>query len=123
MLRFTDEQQAFVLANRRQFNASQIAMAENHGQTLIGNALPLPKDVWGLWDREAVEVQRTTLRVFNDLSSSVSMPMPIGKLVHHFQTVSDSGSVNVSLDGRSKGRTDQPVFADRKSTRLNSSHV
>jgi len=28
MLRFTDEQQAFVLANRRQFNASQIAMAE-----------------------------------------------------------------------------------------------
>lgn len=111
MLRFTDEQQAFVLANRRQFNASQIAMAENHGQTLVGNALPLPKDVWGLWDREAVEVQRTTLRVFNDLSSSVSMPMPIGKLVHHFQTVSDSGSVNVSLDGRSKGRTDQPVFA------------
>ena len=111
MLRFTDEQQAFVLANRRQFNASQIAMAKNHGQTLIGNALPLPKDVWGLWDREAVEVQRTTLRVFNDLSSSVSMPMPIGKLVHHFQTVSDSGSVNVSLDGRSKGRTDQPVFA------------
>jgi hypothetical protein len=111
MLRFTDEQQAFVLANRRQFNASQIAMAENHGQTLIGNALPLPTDVWGLWDREAVEVQRTTLRVFNDLSSSVSMPMPIGKLVHHFQTVSDSGSVNISLDGRSKGRTDQPVFA------------
>ena len=111
MLRFTDEQQSFVLANRRQFNASQIAMAENHGQTLIGNALPLPKDVWGLWDREAVDVQRTTLRVFNDLSSSVSMPMPIGKLVHHFQTVSDSGSVNVSLDGRSKGRTDQPVFA------------
>ena len=111
MLRFTDEQQAFVLANRRQFNASQIAMAENHGQTLIGNALPLPKDVWGLWDREAVEVQRTTLRVFNDLSSSVSIPMPIGKLVHHFQTVSDSGQVNVSLDGRSKGRPDQPVFA------------
>ena len=111
MLRFTKEQQVFVLANRRQFNASQIAMAETHGQTLIGNALPLPKDVWGLWDREAVEVQRTTLRVFNDLSSSVSIPMPIGKLVHHFQTVSDSGQVNVSLDGRSKGRPDQPVFA------------
>ena len=39
------------------------------------------------------------------------MPMPIGKLVHYFQTISDSGSVNVSLDGRSKARTDQPVFA------------
>lgn len=111
MLRFTKEQEAFVLANRRQFNASQAAMASAHGQTLVGNALPLPKDVWGEWDREGIEVQRTTLGVFNDLAASVSMPMPIGKLVHYFQTISDSGSANISLDGRSKGRTDQPVFA------------
>jgi uncharacterized linocin/CFP29 family protein len=110
MLRFTPEQQAFVLANRRQFNASQVAIANAHGQTLIGNALPLPKDVWGQWDREGIEVQRTTLAVFNDLAATVSTPMPIGKLVHHFQTISDSGQANVSLDGRSKGRTDQPVF-------------
>ncbi|KPF74558.1 encapsulating for peroxidase [Blastomonas sp. AAP25] len=110
MLRFTPEQQAFVLANRRQFNASQVALANAHGQTLIGNALPLPKDVWGQWDREGVELQRTTLAVFNDLAASVATPMPIGKLVHHFQTISDSGSVNISLDGRSKARTDQPVF-------------
>ena len=111
MLRFTPEQQAFVLANRRQFNASQVALANAHGQTIIGNALPLPKDVWGQWDREGVEIQRTTLAVFNDLAATVSTPMPIGKLVHHFQTISDSGQANVSLDGRSKGRTDQPVFA------------
>lgn len=110
MLRFTPEQQAFVLANRRQFNAQQTALANAHGQTMIGNALPLPKDVWGQWDREGVELQRSTLAVFNDLAASVATPMPIGKLVHHFQTISDSGSVNVSLDGRSKGRTDQPVF-------------
>lgn len=110
MLRFTPEQQAFVLANRRQFNASQVALANAHGQTLIGNALPLPKDVWGQWDREGVEIQRTTLAVFNDLAATVTTPMPIGKLVHHFQTISDSGQANVSLDGRSKGRTDQPVF-------------
>ena len=38
------------------------------------------------------------------------MPMPIGKLIHYFQTVSDSGEVNVSLDGRSKARTDQQVI-------------
>ena len=44
------------------------------------------------------------------VSRAVAMPMPIGKLVHHFQTVSDSGEVNVSLDGRPKGRTDQPVI-------------
>lgn len=111
MLRFTTEQQAFVLGNRREFNARQKQMAELHGNTmLIGNALPLPKDVWGQWDREGIEVQRDVLAVFNDLSASVSTPMPIGKLIHHFQTISDSGSVNVSLDGRSKARTDQPVF-------------
>lgn len=110
MLRFTPDQQAFILANRRQFNAHQTAMAGLHGSTMVGNALPLPKDVWGEWDREAVELQRSTLAVFNDLAASVAVPMPIGKLVHHFQTVSDSGTINVSLDGRSKARTDQPVF-------------
>jgi len=111
MLRFTTEQQAFVLANRRDFNARQATMAELHGSTmLLGNALPVPKDVWGVWDREGIEVQREVLSVFNDLAASVSVPMPIGKLVHHFQTISDSGNVNVSLDGRSKARTDQPVI-------------
>ncbi len=110
MLRFTTEQQAFILGNRREFNARQNQLAELHGNTMIGNALPLPKDVWGQWDREGIEVQRDVLAVFNDLAASVSTPMPIGKLVHHFQTISDSGSVNVSLDGRSKARTDQPVF-------------
>jgi hypothetical protein len=109
MLRFTQEQQAFVLSNRREFNARQGLIA-NQGETLLGNALPLPKDVWGMWDREGVAIQRDVLPVFNDLAASVSTPMPIGKLVHHFQTISDSGSVNKSLDGRSKARTDQPVF-------------
>lgn len=110
MLRFTQEQQAFVLANRREFNARQTALANASGQAFLGNALPLPKDVWGMWDREGVAIQRDVLAVFNDLAASVSTPMPIGKLVHHFQTISDSGSVNKSLDGRSKARTDQPVF-------------
>jgi hypothetical protein len=110
MLRFTTEQQAFVLANRRDFNARQAQLGELHGSTMLGNALPIPKDVWGVWDREGIEIQREVLSVFNDLSASVAMPMPIGKLVHHFQTISDSGEINVSLDGRSKARTDQPVF-------------
>lgn len=111
MLRFTEAQQELILANRRQFNARQKALAELHGNTsLVGNAMTLPKDVWGDWDREAVEIQRELLVVFNDLASAVQMPMPIGKLVHYFQTISDSGNVNVSLDGRSKARTDQPTI-------------
>lgn len=116
MLRFTQDQQAAVLHNRRVFNARQTAMAETHGlnngaPALTGNATTLPKDVWGEWDREAVEIQREVLSVFNDLAASVAMPMPIGKLIHYFQQISDSGSVNVSLDGRSKARTDQPTIA------------
>jgi len=113
MLLFTKEQQAFILANRREFNERQTKLANLMGSTamMIGNAAPIPKDVWGVWDREGIEIQREVLSVFNDLSASVSQPMPIGKLVHYFQTISDSGEANVSLDGRSKARTDQQVYA------------
>lgn len=113
MLLFTPEQQQVVLANRRAFNARQAQLANALGDQagLMGNASTLPKDVWGEWDRDGVAIQREVLSVFNDLAASVAMPMPIGKLVHHFQTVSDSGEVNVSMDGRSKARRDRPVIA------------
>lgn len=111
MLRFSPEQAQAVIANRRQFNQRQAAMNADIGVTagFIGNAAPVPKDVWGTWDREAVELQRSRLAVFNDLAASVATPMPIGKLIHYFQTVTDSGEINVSLDGRSKAKTDQPM--------------
>lgn len=114
MLRFTPQQQALVLHNRSTFNDRQRAMSlafnlQNSAvSALVGNASPLPRDVWGEWDREAVEIQREVLSVFNDLSASVGRPIAIGKLMHHFRQVSDSGEVNVSMDGRSKARTDQP---------------
>jgi len=111
MLRFTKEQQEILLNNRRAFNARQSAMANAFGATMLGNAQTLPKDVWGQWDREAVELQRSVLAVFNTLAATLSKPMPIGKLIHYFQTVSDSGQANISLDARSKGRTDKPTFA------------
>lgn len=110
MLKFTQTQQEFLLNNRRAFNARQQALANAMGSTMLGNAYSLPKDVWGQWDREGVELQRSTLAVFNDLAAAVSTPMPIGKLIHYFQTVSNSGSVNVSLDGRSDARIDKPTF-------------
>ncbi len=110
MLRFTEQQQAFLLNNRRNFSQRQNAMANAMGEGMIGNAHALPRDVWGQWDREGVALQRSLLPVFNDLAASVSTPMAIGKLVHYFQTISDSGEANVSLDGRSKARTDKPTF-------------
>lgn len=110
MLRFTNTQQEFLLNNRRAFNARQAAIASAMGSTMLGNAYALPKDVWGQWDREGVELQRSVLAVFNDLAAAVATPMPIGKLIHYFQTVSNSGSANVSLDGRSDARIDKPTF-------------
>ncbi len=107
MLRFTQAQQQMIINERRLFNAHQERLAAT---TTIGNAAPLPRDVWGMWDREGIEVQREVLSVFNDLAASVSVPVPIGKLVHHFQTISDSGEVNISLDGRSKANVDHPVY-------------
>lgn len=110
MLRFTTEQQAAVLANRRAMTARATALANQIAAAgeIIGNALSLPRDVWGEWDREAVQIQRQEMVIFNDLAASVSRPMPIGKLIHYFQTVSDSGEINVSLDGRSKAKLDKP---------------
>lgn len=111
MLRFSDEQARNLLANRRAFNAQQVAMNERIAHSgMIGNAQPVPRYVWEMWDREGVQLQRELLTVFNDLAASVSMTMPIGKLVHYFQTISDSGEVNISLDGRSKANTDQPAL-------------
>ncbi|BEO02788.1 encapsulating for peroxidase [Serratia marcescens] len=123
MLKFTKQQQALILNARRRWDMMQRNMATQHGfavndangqfiafDDLVGNASVLPKDVWGEWDRSAITVQRDVLAVFNDLASSVSRPMALGKIVHYFMTLSDSGDVNISLDGRGKAKTDQPVM-------------
>lgn len=125
MLKFSKDQAQFVLNSRRNWEAQQRRMADAHGFTInqvdnaimAGNALDgsastLPHEVWQEWDRDAVQIQRDVLAVFSDLAATNSRPMNIGKLVHYFQTVSDSGDVpNISLDGRSKGKTDQPTVA------------
>jgi hypothetical protein len=123
MLKFTKDQQALILNARRRWDAMQRNMAAQHGfavndangqfiafDELVGNASVLPKDVWGEWDRSAITIQRDVLSVFNDLAASVSRPMALGKIVHYFMTLSDSGDVNISLDGRGKAKTDQPVM-------------
>lgn len=94
-----------------ELHAMRLAFASNDPRLQLGNASPLPKDVWGEWDRESVEIQRDVLAVFNDLAGSVSRPIDIGKLIHYFRQVSDSGVVNISLDGRSKAKTDQQVYS------------
>lgn len=119
MLRFTPQQQKYILAQRSAFNAQQLAMNQSFGgqinsiyapgEVLVGNAFPVPKEAWGQWDRDGIEVARDVLAVFNDLSS-LSKAVDLSVLVNHFQTVSDSGQANISLDGIGKAKTDQPVI-------------
>jgi len=110
MLEYTPEQQRAVVANWKQFNAAQTALDAAQNGGLIGNAFALPRDVWQRWETEAVGIQRNVLAVFDDLSGSLSAPIGIGETVNNFMTVTDSGEVNVSLDGRSSALGDQPVF-------------
>lgn len=114
MLRFTKAQQELILNQRRLHISQHAQLAQQHGlngQVLVGNASPLPRDVWGEWDRESVEVQRNVLAVFNDLAASVSMPMNIGKMVHYFRQVTDSGEAVVNLDGRQQAKADAQEYA------------
>lgn len=122
MLKFTPRQQALIINSRRRWDFMHQNLAAQYGFAMndingalfahdefAGNASTLPKDVWGAWDKNAVLIQRDTLAVFNDLAASVSKPVPLGKIVNYFRTLSDSGDVNISLDGRSKARLDSPV--------------
>lgn len=99
-------------ANQRRMGALQgVASDVNQKQSLHGNAFPIHKDQWGEWAKDGIELQRSQLGVFNDLASSVSRTYPIGELVDYFQTISDSSEdVSFSLDGRSRGKTDQAVL-------------
>lgn len=106
MLKFSKEQEALILNERRAYDQSHKELAAKG--VFMGNASTVPKDVWGEWDREGIEIQRDVLAVFNDLSS-LSRSLPIGKQVHFYQTISDSSEVNISMDGRGKAKTDQPL--------------
>ncbi len=105
MLRFTTDQEQAVLRARAAFNASQTAMAAQHA--LIGNAAPIPLDAWRRIDQRATRIQRDVLAVFNRLAAANTTPIAIGDLVSYFPKISDSGSVHVSMDGRSQGGADQ----------------
>ncbi|WP_330983619.1 MULTISPECIES: major capsid protein [Enterobacterales] len=124
MLKFTPQQNALIINARRRWDFMHRNMASMYGfavndvggfisahDNLMGNASTLPKDVWGTWDKSSILVQRDTLAVFSDLSSSVASPVPLGKIISYFRTLSDSGDINISLDGRSKAKVDSPVMA------------
>jgi uncharacterized linocin/CFP29 family protein len=111
MLRFTPEQELAVNAARAGFNATQVALASRASNDLIGNATSIPLDAWRRIDSRSTRIQRDVLAVFNRLAMANSTPVGIGDLVSYFPKISDSGSVHVSMDGRSEGLADQAVVS------------
>lgn len=104
MLRFTPAQELAVNQARAAFDASQIAMASQ--SVLVGNAAPVGLDAWRRIDARSTRIQRDVLAVFNRLAAANTTPAMIGDLVSYFPKISDSGEVNVSMDGRGAGLAD-----------------
>lgn len=109
MIPFTNEQEAAVLAERRAFNAAQTAIGR--AAPMIGNAAPVGLDAWRRVDARATRVQRDILAVAGRLMQANSTPVALGDIVSYFPKVSDSGAVNVSMDGRSNAKGDQAVVS------------
>jgi len=116
MLIFSQNQQEAVLRARRAFDATQARIAEaagfaanQAGDDLTGNAAQIPLDAWRRIDEDGARIQRDELVVFNRLAAASQTPVSMGDLVSYFPKVSDSGEVNVSMDGRRKGNADQAI--------------
>lgn len=109
ILTFNKEQEAAVLGKRRAFNRKQENLATENAGDLIGNAYTIPRDAWATYDKDLQTLQRAQLGVFADLAS-LQRSVPIGKSIHLFSKVTDSGEVNSSMDGRSRAKADAPVI-------------
>lgn len=109
ILTFNKEQEAAVIGKRRTYNRAQEKLANENAGDLIGNAYTIPRDAWATYDNDLQTLQRAQLGVFADLSS-LQRSVPIGKSIHLFSKVTDSGEVNSSMDGRSRAKADAPVI-------------
>lgn len=109
ILTFNKEQEAAVIGKRRAHNARQERLAKESEGELIGNAYTIPRDAWATYDQDLLTLQRAALGVFTDLSG-LQKNVPIGKVLHYFSKVTDSGEVNSSIDGRSRAKADAPVI-------------
>jgi uncharacterized linocin/CFP29 family protein len=106
MLKFTAEQEAAINTARSQFNQSQTALEAAAARTMMGNASPVPLDAWRRVDTRASMIQRDVLAVFNTLAAANTTPLSLGDLVSYFPKVSDTGEVNISMDGRNQAGRD-----------------
>lgn len=106
-LRFlTNEQRLAHNLPRAAFDRRQAEIARAAGSVMIGNAAPIGLDAWRRIDQRAAMIQRDVLGVFARLARANSTPVDIADIVSFYPKVSDSGSTQVTMDGRAPGRAD-----------------
>ena len=91
-------------------HASVNALLKANEKALVNNnptdVSTLPRDVWGQWDQDAIEIMREELTVYNDLQP-LSVSMPVGKTVDFFRRISEQEAEVVgSFDGRARATVD-----------------
>lgn len=99
-------------AARSYFDRTQIALASQlptEAAELVGNAAPVGLDAWRRIDQRGQMLQRDILAVYNRLARASTTPLDIGELMSFYPKVSDSGKLQVSMDGRMGGAGDQAV--------------
>ena len=111
-MKFTQEQQALIWAERDRFNLSQQALAARIATNaeMTGNASVVPLDAWRRIDARAQAIARSRLAVFSRLSAANSTPVSIAELVNYYPIVTDSNEVLVSMDGRVQAKGDQATI-------------
>ncbi len=95
---------------RSYFDRTQSALASTipaDAGGLIGNAAPVGLDAWRRIDQRGSLLQRDILAVYNRLARANTTPVDIGELMSFYPKVSDSGRLQVSMDGRMSGLGDQ----------------
>jgi hypothetical protein len=105
----TNEQIVAHNAPREAFDRRQDEIARAAGAVMIGNAAPIGLDAWRRIDARAAMLQRDVLAVYSRLAAANSTPVDLGDLVSFYPKISDSGSAQVSMDGRAQGKADQAV--------------
>lgn len=111
-LRFlTNQQRLAHNAPRASFDRRETEIARAAGQHFVGNAAPIGLDAWRRIDARGAMIQRDVLGVFARLARGNSTPVDIADLVSFYPKVGDSGSTQVTMDGREMGKADQAVVS------------
>lgn len=111
-IRFSNQQERAVIAQRELFNAMEEDMAARYARVananMIGNAQTLPRDVWESWDRDSIRIQRDSMPLYDRLASRVGRSIDIGVLLEYFGKTGDNSEARVSMDGTAKTLRDAP---------------